>query len=299
MEWHLIDQPKAMHTTCGAVVPHIMGDTPGLVSRLHLPEQQGMVTFFDPENRGQMVVLERLHVRGIGTQTVFSDDELEVGVIVPQLGNKALGGMAFAIIVARAVLLHDRFRHQGNHGPHVWMDHRRASHLMGIRDCPVAVDLVQTRRTVHRLRGARARAIEGQYIAVLQEHHRFERLPSLSLGKHALEHRAERLGGDRIQDLTHVRVARDTLDPVDGVPIALGPLLVKGQERGRFEGKHREGGHEGICSRHIRLGRAMIWDVVKAGVHQPKERISREMFPSFGGNVRHRHPYRENVKAFT
>jgi hypothetical protein len=28
------------------------------------------------------------------------------------------------------------------------------------------------------------------------------------------------------------------LDPVDSVQIALGPLLVKGEERGRFEGKH-------------------------------------------------------------
>ena len=43
----------------------------------------------------------------------------------------------------------------------------------------------------------------------------------------------------------------------------------------------------------------MIWDVVKAGVHEPKEHISREMFPSFGGNVRPRPPYREHVKAFT
>jgi hypothetical protein len=44
IEWHLIDTPKALHTTCGAVVPHIMGGMPGLVSRLHLLAQQGMVT---------------------------------------------------------------------------------------------------------------------------------------------------------------------------------------------------------------------------------------------------------------
>lgn len=117
---------------------------------------------------------------------------------------------------------------------------------MGIRDCPVAVDLVQTRCTVQRLRGERARAIERQSIAVLQAHHRFECFPSLEVSQHALEHLAERLGCDRIQDRTHVRVARDTLDPIDGVHIPLGPLLVKGEERGRCEGKHGEGGHECI-----------------------------------------------------
>jgi len=53
-------------------------------------------------------------------------NELEVGVIVPQLGNKSLGGIAFAIIFARAVLLHDRFRHQGNRCSQVRMDNRRA-----------------------------------------------------------------------------------------------------------------------------------------------------------------------------
>ena len=94
-------------------------------------------------------------------------------------------------------------------------------------------------------------------------------------------------------------VARDTLDTVDRVQIALGPLLVKGKERGRFERKHSEGGHEGICERNIRLGRAIIGDIVKAGVNQPKKRIRREMFPSFGSNVRHGNPCHENIKSFT
>ena len=70
--------------------------------------------------------LQGLDMRCIGTQAVFSDDEFEVGVVLTQLGNKPLGGIAFAIIFARAVLLHDRLRHQGNHGPHVRMDNRRA-----------------------------------------------------------------------------------------------------------------------------------------------------------------------------
>ncbi len=49
-----------------------------------------------------------------------------------------------------------------------------------------------------------------------------------------------------LKDFAHVRVARDPFNAVDGVQIALGPLLVKSQERGRFEEKHGKGRHERI-----------------------------------------------------
>jgi hypothetical protein len=152
---------------------------------------------------------------------------------------------------------------------------------------------------VHGVGGEIARTSERQSIPVIQAHHRFERFPALSLGQHALEHGAERLRGDRIASRTHGRVARDTLDAVDGVQMALCPLLVKGEARGRFAGKQGEGGHEGIGSRHIRIGSTIIGDVVKAGVHQPQARIGGERFPSVGGNVRQENPCHEHVTAFT
>ena len=99
---------------------------------------------------------------------------------------------------------------------------------------------------MNRLGGKILRAIKGQEIMAIQERHRFQRLAALELPKDALEHRAEPLGGDGVKDLAHVRVARDPLNPVDGVQIALDPLLVKGEERGRFEGKHGERRHERI-----------------------------------------------------
>jgi hypothetical protein len=80
----------------------------------------------------------------------------------------------------------------------------------------------------------------------IQKRHGFKRLAALELPKDAREYWAEPLGGDGIKYLAHVCVARDTLDPVDGLQIVLGALLVKGEERGRFEGKHSEGGHEDI-----------------------------------------------------
>src|SRR5207245_5061995 len=89
-------------------------------------------------------------------------------------------------------------------------------------------------------------AIQSQEIMAIKPCHRFQRLATLELPKDALERWAEPFGGDWVKDFAHARVARDTLDPVDGVQIALGSLLVKGEERGRFEGKHGKGRHERI-----------------------------------------------------
>ena len=121
-----------------------------------------MVAFFDPKNIVQPVVVQGLDMRGIGTQAVFGDNELEVRVVLAQLRNKPFGGIAFAIIFLRSILFHDRFRHQRNHCTHVRMNDRRAQHLMRIGDRPVAVDFLQTRCTVNRLGGKIPRAIERQ-----------------------------------------------------------------------------------------------------------------------------------------
>jgi len=45
-----------------------------------------------------IVLDQRANVRGIGTQTVFGDDELERRVILAQLGEEALGGIAFTVV---------------------------------------------------------------------------------------------------------------------------------------------------------------------------------------------------------
>ena len=68
----------------------------------------------------------------------------------------------------------------------------------------------------------------------IKKRHRFKRLASLQLPKDTLEHRTEHLGGDRVKDGAHMHVARDAHNAVDGVQIALGALLVKGEERGRL-----------------------------------------------------------------
>jgi hypothetical protein len=119
-----------------------------------------------------------------------------------------------------------RFGHQRNHGTHVGMDNRCAQHLVRARHRPVAVDLGQTRGTVHRLGGKIPRAIKSQQRVAIKERHRFQRLAALLLPKDTREHRPEHHGGDRVKDFAHVHVARDPRNAVDGVQIALGPCLV-------------------------------------------------------------------------
>ena len=64
-----------------------------------------MIAFFDPEDIVQTVAVQGLDVRSIGTQAVFGDDELEMRVILAQLGDKAFGGIAFTIIFVRPIVL--------------------------------------------------------------------------------------------------------------------------------------------------------------------------------------------------
>ena len=151
-----------MHNPGGAVVPLIIGDAPSFFGHLHLLEHIGMITFFDPEDRVTSIVMQGCDVGSIGTQGVFGDDELEMRVILAQFGHEAFGGMAFAIVFLRAVLLDNGFRHERNHCTKIRMDDRCAQHLVRVGDRPVAVFLVQTRGAVNGLGGKIPRTIERQ-----------------------------------------------------------------------------------------------------------------------------------------
>src|SRR5712691_4721174 len=50
IEWHIIDKPKAMDHPDSAVMSFIRGHAPGLLRRLYLLEQKGMIAFFDSKD---------------------------------------------------------------------------------------------------------------------------------------------------------------------------------------------------------------------------------------------------------
>jgi len=142
------------------VVALIIGDAPRLLSSCHLLEQGGMIAFFDTQNIMQVVLVQHVDMRGVGTQAVLSDYELEVRVVLAQLDNQPLGGMALAIVFLGTVLLDDRLGHQGQHFAPIGVDESRAQPLVTLGDRAVAVMRVQTRRTVNLLGGEIPRTIE-------------------------------------------------------------------------------------------------------------------------------------------
>jgi hypothetical protein len=72
--------------------------------------------------------------------------------------------------------------------------------------------------------------------------------------------------------------------------IALRSFLVKGEERGRFEGKHGESRQERIRQGNLWIGKAMIWNAAKAILSQAKEGVCSKMLATFGCNDRHGEP---------
>src|SRR6266851_664641 len=80
-----------MHHPRRAVVPIVRRHAPGFLSRLHLLEQIGMIALFDPKDIMTTMIMQGLNVGRIRTQAIFGDDELEMGVVLPELGNEASG----------------------------------------------------------------------------------------------------------------------------------------------------------------------------------------------------------------
>src|SRR2546425_12796605 len=114
---HGIDKAKPMLDTCGTVMPCIRGQAPGFLSGLSLCEERGMIAFFDPEHRVATVIVQGLDVGSIGTETVFSDNAVEMGVVLTQLDQEAFGRIAFTIIFGRTILFHNRFGHFAYESP--------------------------------------------------------------------------------------------------------------------------------------------------------------------------------------
>jgi len=144
MERDVPDQATALHEPRSAIVPLLRGDASGLLGRLDRLEQQGVIPFFASADSVAIVVLKGFTRWGMGTAAVFRDEKREVGMSLAPCGHQAFGGMAFAIIVVRAIVLHHRLGHAWHHFASVRMDERCAQHRMPRGDGPVAVDPVYT-----------------------------------------------------------------------------------------------------------------------------------------------------------
>src|SRR6266849_6604780 len=235
VEWHVIDKAKLMCNACGAVMPLISGKASLSLGHLHLLKQIRMIACFAPKNVVTAVIVQGFNVRRIGTESIFGDNKPEMGMVLAQLGNEAFGGIALTIVFLAAILFDDRLRHQRNDFTPVGMNECGTEHLMQIGHRAVTVMLFETRLTMDRFGGKISSAVKGQQITPLKKHHLVQRFPALKLSKDRLERRPQGLGGKRIQNLSHVGVARGTLNAVDRFQVGFCPLVVIVEKRWTFE----------------------------------------------------------------
>ena len=142
-------------------------------------------------------------MRSIRAQTVLGDHHLEVGVISAQLGDEALGSIAFAVIFLAALLLDNRLGHERNDCALVGVDAGRPQQLMSIGDGAVSVVCFQTRLAVNLLGGKIAGAIESSAGMALDKDHLFKGFATLQVTQHHLERWSHVFGFDRVEALAH------------------------------------------------------------------------------------------------
>jgi len=297
VERQVIDTPKALCNPCGAVVPLLMTHPSGVLSRLPLLEQRAMIALLDAEDRVAAGIMQGFDVRGMGTESIFGDDEPQMRGILAQRGHEALGRMALTILFLAAIVFAKRFGHQRNHCAPVRMNECGPQQWMRRGDRTVAVVLFEIRLTMHGFGGNIPGAIEGKHITAREKYHLFKRFAALQLPKDACEQRPQGFGCNGIEHLSHVRVARGARNAVDGCHVACGALLVKVEKGWACERKQGKSRHEGVRQRDIGLVTAVIRDVGEQAPNEAEKCIRGKMFAFFGCNEAHVDPQDNDIKA--
>ena len=107
----------------------------------------------------------------------------------------------------------------------------------------------------------------------IDKHHRFQGFATLQLPKPSFKCLSQVLGLHRIECFAHRRITRYPANAVNTLQIVFGPLLIKGEQRGRFEGEHGKGGHQDIAQRDFGIAFSVLRDGTKDIVHRTQQGI--------------------------
>ena len=176
----------------------------------------------------------------IGSQPVFHDNGLEMGVVFSEGGDKPFGGIAFTIVLSLPILTGDHFRGKRNDGLDCWMNQSTGHHLMIIGFGAVAIRLDTTGGATHLVGAVITGAIKSHEIMIAQDREMFQPLASLEIGEDRLEGVTEMAGVNRIQSFAQTSVGRRLLDAKEGFKVIYnrrGGILTPG-----FLVKVQEGG---------------------------------------------------------
>jgi hypothetical protein len=95
--------------------------------RIHLIEEMTMISLLGPQDEVVAVLAQILDMGRVGAEAILDDHTLEVRMFPPELGQKAPGGLALAILLLAAVLLDDHLGTKRDHFPLLGMDDGRPS----------------------------------------------------------------------------------------------------------------------------------------------------------------------------
>ena len=229
---------------------------------------------------------------GVGAEGVFDDDDRQVGMLLAKPFEPAAGGVPLAVVLGLTVLLDDRLGCQRDDFLEVGMDQGGPQQLMGIGDAAVAMVLFQTGGTMDLGGGEIRGAVQRQQVMAVQIDEAFEHLAALQATEDLAERGPQVRGIDRIQDVPHLRVAGDAVDPIDGAEVVIGVVaaVVEGQQGRVLEREHGKGRHQGIGQGDFNLARPRVRKRGETGAERPEKGVGGEVLPCFTGSKCHGEP---------
>jgi hypothetical protein len=110
----------------------IENQLPTIVSEaclIELSEQMSVVALFDVENEMIAQILNEPDAGTVGADGIMGEDDLQMGMLCVQLGEKAPASIELTVVLGRAGLLGDDFRNEWNHLFELRMNNGRTEHL--------------------------------------------------------------------------------------------------------------------------------------------------------------------------
>ena len=183
-----------------------------------------------------------------------------MGMLLAKSLQPSAGGISLAVILGLAILLDDRLGRQRDDFLEVGMDQSGSQQLMVIGDAAAAMVLHQTRGAMDLGGGEITGAVQRQQVMAVEIGEALEHLAALQATEDRAKAGSQIRGIKGIEDVPHLGVRGNTVDPIDGAEVVIGiaAAVVEGEQGCVFEGEHREGRHQGVAQGDFRLGRPRI-----------------------------------------
>src|SRR3954454_3515673 len=170
-------------------------------------------------------------------------------MVLAELGEKALGGIALAIVLVHPALLEDGFGPYGDDFSKVGVNQGPGEQLVRIGHLAVLVMLLQAMRAMDFLGAKVLDTVARQQVTALVEHKRLKDFATLEFPKDVRKAGTEPLGIDRVEEDAHLGVGRDMLDTVDGAQVVVFDPLLKSERGWLLQAKQSKAAHERIGQR--------------------------------------------------